>query len=222
MSSVSEGGRTTSSRVSKSLEENDHKGKGPSPETGCTWKMRGPGQGSQVLVWWNLQALTEDAPCVWAGLRALEALSHSDPCNNISDVDSSSSLQEESYVERLSKLPRVTKTESGKSGDCGFKAMCNQYWAWPLLVQHCLPKDCQHFLEQLLTCKRAGRTGTTLVMKPPTNNRLYLSPQDHREFINIAEITGVEKSQALTKAQEILQELWISGEVFSCGSSFCG
>ena len=50
------------------------------------------------------------------------------------------------------------------------------------------------------------------MMKPPTEQpHLYLSPQDHREFINIGEIRGVEKSGSYQGPRDPPQELWISG-----------
>lgn len=66
---------------------------------------------------------------VWGqGAKSFRGIISFSPSNNISDVDSSSSLQEESNVERLSKLPKITKTVSGRVGTLASKAMLNQYW----------------------------------------------------------------------------------------------
>lgn len=100
--SVSERGRTTSSGFQKSGGKWPQ-GKGPSQKQDAPGERAGCGRAHRC---WSSEACKHllNAQCVGQGAKSL-FISFS-PSHNISDVDSSSSLQEESNVERLSKPPK--------------------------------------------------------------------------------------------------------------------
>ena len=127
--SVSERGRTTSSGFQK------FGGKWPQGR-GCLRNrmhleneragagLTGAGLVKLANTYWMLSVWGQGAKSLFISFS---------PSHNISDVDSSSSLREESNVERLSKPPKITKTVSGRVGTLASKAMRNQYWTGPLL-----------------------------------------------------------------------------------------
>lgn len=104
--SVSEGAEPLAQGFKK-FGGNDHKVRGrlrnrDTLKNGKRAGGKAPGAGLVKLAntYWMLHGVGQ-------GAKSFRGIISFSPSNNISDVDSSSSLQEESYVERLSKLPRA-------------------------------------------------------------------------------------------------------------------